>query len=393
LRSDNRPKAPEALTCRIATVGKDLSAKPDAEFLGKGRNLDISVIRPSELTDIAVERWAALQAADPALDTPFLSPHWARAVETAQGEKSGLRVAVIGEGDGFLAVRKTAFSAMPCGAPMNDYQGVVAAPGVPVDAVKLVQALGVGRLDFSHMLQEQAAFAPFSRGKSFSWVIDVADGYCVYETARRAETSALKDIDKKRRKVERELGPVRFTAWSQSCADLDQLLAWKRGQWQATGQTDLFDTPWTLNLVRGLFESRGPEFGGVLFTLHIGERLAAAQLDLRGNRTIHSWIIAHDAEFERYSPGLILFQDILRWMDDTPYASLDLGAGDYRFKRELSNAQRFVSHGFVGVASPASLVRQAAYGLRAAAESLPLGQFSQLPGKAMRRLDLMRGLR
>ena len=103
--------------------------------------------------------------------------------------------------------------------------------------------------------------------------------------------------------------------------------------------------------------------------------------------------VAHDAGFERYSPGLILFQDILRWMDTTPYSSLDLGAGDYRFKRELSNAQRHVNHGFVGVASPAALVREAAYSLRATAESLPLGRFSELPGKAMRRIDLMRGLR
>lgn len=355
--------------------------------------MHISVVKPLELTAAAVERWAELQAANPAYDTPFLSPYWARAVQAAQGEKSGLRVAVIGEDEGFLAVRKSPFTAMPAGAPMNDYQGVVAAPGVEVDPVGLVQALGVGRLDFCHMLEDQAAFAPFSRGRSFSWVIDVADGYGPYETERRAQTSALKDIDKKRRKVERELGPVTFTAFSRSRADLDQLVAWKRGQWRATGQTDLFDTAWTLKLVHDLFEGRQPGFGGVLFTLHIGDRLAAAQLDLRGNRAIHSWIIAHDAEFERYSPGLILFQDILRWMDSTPYTSLDLGAGDYRFKRELSNTQRFVNHGFVGGTSPAALVRRAAYGLRAAAESLPLGQFSELPGKAMRRLDLMRGLR
>ena len=39
------------------------------------------------------------------------------------------------------------------------------------------------------------------------------------------------------------------------------------------------------------------------------------------------------------------------------------------------------------------LVRELAYGLRGAAESLPLGRASALPGKAMRRLDLLRALR
>jgi CelD/BcsL family acetyltransferase involved in cellulose biosynthesis len=79
-------------------------------------------------------------------------------------------------------------------------------------------------------------------------------------------------------------------------------------------------------------------------------------------------------------------------MDGAPFDRLDLGLGDYRFKRELSNVQRDVAHGFVGVPSPAAAVRGAAYGLRRAAESLPLGAVSTLPGRAMRRVDIMRGL-
>ncbi len=80
-------------------------------------------------------------------------------------------------------------------------------------------------------------------------------------------------------------------------------------------------------------------------------------------------------------------------MGDAGFTSLDLGPGDYRFKQQLSNAQRRVAHGFVGRPSPQSLVRSAEYGVRAAAENLPLGALSHLPGKAMRRMDLWRGLR
>jgi hypothetical protein len=50
-------------------------------------------------------------------------------------------------------------------------------------------------------------------------------------------------------------------------------------------------------------------------------------------------------------------------------------------------------HGFVGLPSTATFVRHAADGVRRAAEALPLGPVSDLPGKAMRRLDLIRGLR
>ena len=52
-----------------------------------------------------------------------------------------------------------------------------------------------------------------------------------------------------------------------------------------------------------------------------------------------------------------------------------------------------VGHGFAGKPGAATLVRSAAYGLRGVAERLPLGPVSELPGKAMRRLDLIRGLR
>jgi hypothetical protein len=92
------------------------------------------------------------------------------------------------------------------------------------------------------------------------------------------------------------------------------------------------------HLVDDLFQPDDPNFGGGLYTLHLGDQLAAVHLHLRGEHTIHGWLIAHDPELERYSPGLMLFQDILKSMDGTPYTRLDLGTGDYRFKRELSNA-------------------------------------------------------
>ena len=191
----------------------------------------------------------------------------------------------------------------------------------------------------------------------------------------------------------REVGETRFTAFSRDRAAFDQLLAWKRAQYRATHQTDIFEAAWTLRLMEQLFDEPGEDFGGGLFTLHIGDTLAAVHFHLHGRHTLHGWMIAHDGAFERYSPGLLLFQDILRWMDGSALNSLDLGAGDYRFKRELSNRRQGVTYGFVGVPSPAALVRGAAYGVRKAAESLPLGEVSHLPGKAMRRLDVLRGLR
>jgi CelD/BcsL family acetyltransferase involved in cellulose biosynthesis len=360
----------------------------------------IEAVAPSALSAADVERWRALQAADPSLDSPFLSPDWALAVERAQaGRRGAIRVAVARDGDrprAFFPARVVGATAMPVGAPMCDYQGLVAEPDVAIDARALVKALGAQRLDFSHMIEGQPAFAPYQRGEAWSWIADQSAGYAAYQDERReAGSGVLKDIEKRRRKIDRDLGEVVFTAGSTRRADFDQLIAWKRAQYTATGQTDIFGAGWTLDLLASLFEaeSADPAFGGRLFTLHIGNQLAAAQFNLMGARTVHAWIIAHGSAYEKVSPGLVLFGEILKWMDGGPYAVLDLGAGDYRFKQQLSNTGRKVAHGFVGRPSPVSLVRSAEYGVRAAAETLPLGPLSRLPGKAMRRMDLWRGLR
>ncbi|CAN5119266.1 GNAT family N-acetyltransferase [soil metagenome] len=364
--------------------------------------MDIDVVRPQDLSAQEIAAWTALQRVRPEFDTPFLSPHWARHVERAQAwgdaaSKSAVHVAILreeGRAKGFFAAKVSGATAMPAGAPMCDYQGIVAEPGVTVESRALLDALGVARLDFSHMLEGQDCFSSHIRGFAPSYLIEMPEGYETYAEAKKASGSGIiKDLDKRRRKVEREIGPCVFTPFSRSKADFDQLIEWKREQYRETGQTDVFATGWTARLLRDLFQSRDPEFGGVLYTLHIGDTLAAAHFHLRGRDTIHAWIIAHDCAFEKASPGLLLFQDIMRWMDETPYCLLDLGAGDYRFKQQLASSTRQIGYGFAGKPSAASLVRHAAYGIRDVAERLPLGKVSALPGKAMRRFDVIRALR
>ena len=59
--------------------------------------MQIAVVRPCELSAGQVEVWSQFQRRDPLLQNPFLSPHWAQAVERAQAQRQadpGVRVAV-----------------------------------------------------------------------------------------------------------------------------------------------------------------------------------------------------------------------------------------------------------------------------------------------------------
>jgi CelD/BcsL family acetyltransferase involved in cellulose biosynthesis len=359
----------------------------------------IDVVAPLDLTPEDVAAWSAIQAARPEFRSPFLSPHWARACARVDGpdRRSGV-VAILRDDDGtargFMPARRGKAAAMPLGAPMADYQAVIAPVDQPIRPRHFVEALGVGRLDFNNFLAASPWFAPFVRGQGESQVVSLSEGYEAYAAQRKAEGhDILKDCAKKRRKLEREHGPVTFTALSTAESHFEQLIAWKRAQYRLTRQTDIFDAGWPLELVRGIARDRNPEFGGALFTLEAAGQLIAAHFALRFGPVLHCWFIAHSDEFARYSPGVVLIADMLQWADKNGVDELDMGPGDYRFKLQLANVKRPVMHGYVGRASAASLVREAQYKVREAAEALPLGRASALPGKAMRRLDLLRGLR
>lgn len=305
-------------------------------------------------------------------------------------------MAVLRDGDaprGFFAARCGGLTALPPGAPLCDHQALVALPGVTVDPVALLRALGVHRYDFSHMAAADPAFGRCAQGIQDSYVVDLAEGWAAYEQGRRdVGTDILKDMARKRRKLEREVGPVTLTAMSRSRADFDTLMAWKSAHFRRTRQTDVGASAWVRRLLDDLFDSRDPDFGGALFTLHAGDRLAAAQFNLHGPSELHSWFIGHDEAFDRYSPGLVLFHDMLEWMAGSPLRRLELGPVSYRFKDRLANRTRPIAYGYAGRASPVTLVRAAQYGVRRTVEQLPLGRVSAWPGKAMRRLDLWRGL-
>jgi CelD/BcsL family acetyltransferase involved in cellulose biosynthesis len=361
--------------------------------------MHIDVVAPLELSPQDIAAWRTLQTAHPEFASPYLSPDWAIACASVDGpDRRGGRVLVVrddaGRGVGFLPVRLGGQTALPLGSPMADYQALVADPALEIDPRALVRALGADRFDFNHLLGGRAAFGPFIRGGGESQVVDISAGYEAYAAERRAGGhDILKDTAKKRRKLVKDLGEPVFAALSADAADFELLIDWKRRQYRATRQTDIFDAGWPLELLRNLHARPDGNFGGALFTLHVGGVMAAAHFALRGPGILHAWFIAHDPEFGRYSPGVVLIDHMLRWGSENGVRELDLGPGDYRFKFQLANTVRGVAHGFVGAPSPAVLAREAQYTVRAAAEALPLGRVSAWPGKAMRRVDLWRSLR
>lgn len=104
----------------------------------------LETIHPNELGPVECARWRAHQKAQPELQSPYLTPEWARIIGAARDDA---RVCVIDDGAGFFAAQRLSrFAAMGAGAPISDYQAVVGEPGLTVSAAALCRALKVGRI-------------------------------------------------------------------------------------------------------------------------------------------------------------------------------------------------------------------------------------------------------
>jgi len=349
----------------------------------------LETIHPDDLGPADIDRWRAHQRARPDLASPYLTPDWMRIVADVRHDA---RICVIDGGEGFMAVQRLSpFAAMGLGAPIADYQGIVSSTALDVDPRALCRSIGAGRIDLTHVPDGAAPLK--AAGAEGSWIAETHGARDLYEAAlKRRRSEFVRQTDKKTRKFAREKGCVEFRGPSHDERAFATLLAWKNTQLVQSGQPAIWATPWVSQVLERCFDTNTPDFGGALFTLRVGDQLAAAAFCLRSARVLHFWIVAHDNAFDAYSPGVQLARWIVGWAAENGIAEVDFGPGDYQYKRQLATTQRMLSYGVVAGASASGIVRRTQYALRTHIERLPQPRVAALPGKAMRRLDLMRAL-
>lgn len=349
----------------------------------------IETIHPKEIGSEETRKWRAHQHA-PALASPYLTPAWAKFVGEA---RTDARVCVIEDGRGFLGVqRPSRFAAMGLGAPIADYQGLVGEQGLRVNNADLCTALKVGRIDLACVPQELNAFEGAAGGIEGSWIADLSKGADAYRAHQKKERGkVMRQTDNRQRKMAETHGVLEFTA-NGARAHFDTLIDWKLTQLRQSGQPAIWAAPWVRQVVEATYASNDPSCAGVFATLTAGGRLVAATYALRSETTLHVWLLGHDNAFNEFSPGMILARWLIDWAMEGGLQEVDFGVGDYQFKRHLSNTQRQLEWGVIGRPSLSASVRRAEIAVRTRMEAMPQKRLAALPGKAMRRLDLMRGL-
>jgi CelD/BcsL family acetyltransferase involved in cellulose biosynthesis len=316
-----------------------------------------TVCRPEDLGRAELDRWREIRSRQPDLDSPFLAPEFMLAASRARPEA---RVAVVEDGQRIVAFfpfeRHALGLGVPIGAGLSDCQAIICEPGFDLDTPHLLAECGLVAWHFDNLVGTQRAMVAPSSSECSSAVVDVAisfDDYLAHD-GRHSRT-----VFQKERKLGREIGPVRFGFGVDDDEALCRLISWKSEQYRRTGRPDRFASRATVQLIRELAQTSGPDLSGTLVTLRAGDRLVAVEFSLRSETTLAGWFPSYDPELRRYSPGAIR---TLRTIEAAGLAGLqryDLGKGTEDYKRALKTGDLLVCEGWVVRPVVAGYVRRA----------------------------------
>lgn len=309
--------------------------------------MNLTVVPARSLTSEQVRLWSELQETNSALSSPFLCPDFTMAVAAVRDD---VHVGILEEGGravGFFPYQRDRFAiGHPVGGCLNYLQGVIVQPGLEWDGLQLIRGCGLVAWKFSRLLASQKPLEPFHVGLDTSMLIDLSNGYDAY-VAEKRHIVGLDRLARKARKLEREVGPLRFELHGADANILETLMKWTFERYARRGYSDVFAMSWARRIIRDVHATQTPRFGGMLSVLYAGEEVAAAHMGLRSQDVWHSWFIAYAPRFARYSPGLILYLKMAQHASIAGLRTIELGGGDYPYKRALMNRSITVAEGGV----------------------------------------------
>lgn len=338
--------------------------------------MDIIVIPGRNLDATLARAWKEMHLTNPELANPFFAPEFTLAVAAVM---DGVEVAVIHEAGSPAALfpfeRISDKLGGPVGRNLCAYQGLICRPGFTCDARELVRQCGLDEWKFDSLLATQTSFTRFHHVREPSPQMDLSRGYDVYAAERRAAGSELiKKCANLMRRIEREVGPLRFVAHSADPTLLQQTLAWKSQQYIETGVLDILALGWVRALVEQIHAMQTEHFAGMLSLLFAGDQLVAGQLGMRSRSVWHYHLPAYNNKMAKYSPGLILLLKMAEHAPSLGLRTIDLGRGMHSYKERLMSGAVTVAAGNVEMPSLGFFCRAANRKLRAMVKGSPLGK-------------------
>ena len=322
-------------------------------------SLKVDIVGIDALGEAEWATWRAMLAANPALASPYFRPEFARVAGRVSPRAAVAVFSRGGEVVGFFPHQRRGGAMQPLAAPMNDYHGVIAFPGMEPTLEEAAEALGATRLNLT------AWVGPTALGEDRRTVqVELGDdGYDGWYAERRATHGKFfKDKERARRSMEAELGPLRVERNLRDPVLLDWLIDLKRDQYRRTGRHDIFACGWTADLLHALLKEEGEGFGASMAALWAGDRLTAVEYSLHAGDQYHFWFPGYEPSLARCSPGILLSLDTMRLASARGYRTFDFGFEGEHYKKYFCNGFKLVREAVVLRPGLGAIMSQAAVG-------------------------------
>ncbi|MFS2317891.1 GNAT family N-acetyltransferase [Maricaulis sp. D1M11] len=303
--------------------------------------MDVSIERPSALSAAHRQAWQAFQRENIQLASPYFTLEFADLCERVRPDTQVCVVTTRGQVQGFLPFHagRTGI-ARPLAGPLGDVHGLIEAEAGCLDAGHIIREAGLGVFEYHSALASQCGFSGAAELRDGSWQIELSQGFAAWQDNRRSLfPKAMRNLRARRRRLEALDAGYEFVMDDRRPAVFEAMLAWKRQQYRETGVFDVFSVGWSHALMRQVFETRTDALTGLSSALYIGGRLAAVHIGMASDRLCHYWFPAYDRNLSHLSPGLLLLEEMIRAAASMGHSGVELGPGDYQFKRELATVQ------------------------------------------------------
>ena len=299
----------------------------------------VDLIAPYELTLKDRAAWLAMIAATPEFATPFLHPDYTQLVGTLRADTC---IGLLRRGSELIGVfphqRRPLRFARALGAPFSDGHALLTPDNVSIEGSNALRVMGLGAFRFTNLIDPHGCFAGHveEMHETFLTWVDDQPG-CTMAELREVHNAQAKKMRRFRRLVEQDFGGYRLEVDCRDRSMLDRLLTLKRAQLRRTGLHDVLASPQAQGLTDLLWNERSLGVRGQLSVLWFDARPAAFEFNLVAGDYMSGWLIAYEPDLQRYSPGMILAEELIDALPHQGVRIYDKGISFGRYKKYTSN--------------------------------------------------------